>query len=278
MKKRLAALAAVVAAACAPKAPRPIVHPTATGGCSPAHDEAGRAHWEARLDEAETRAALDAWWRATSACPADPARYLAIARGDWFLAENHLARRGDKGAAYVSLLADGAAAAEAGLAALAPGVAFHDGVDRLDASAAPLLYWWAQNAILAANAQGLWATMRVFQEVRRVMERVAEVDPDYWYGGADRYLGAFFASAPAIAGGDLERARAHLDAAVARAPAFLENLLVYAEVYAKAARDDDLHRALLEEIVAATPPEDPAIGPEQAITQEKARSLLAPRS
>jgi hypothetical protein len=281
VKKRLATLIAAVAAACAPRAPRPIVHPVAED-CAAADDQAAATHWAARDDETEVRAALDAWWRAASACPADPERYLAIARAAHFLAEGHLAMRDERGDDYVAHLADGAGAADRGLAALSPrwaelragGVSRGDAAAVLDARAAPLLYWWANDTILAANAQGVWATMKVFVEVRTVMERVAALDPAYWHGGADRFLGAFFASAPPIAGGDLERARVHLDAAVARAPEFLENYLVYAVVYARTVKDEDLYRALLETVVAASPSADPDVAIEQTITQEKARRLL----
>lgn len=281
MKRGIAAAVAAFAAACAPKPPRAIPHPVAED-CSAGDDAAAATHWAARGDEAEVRAALDAWWRAASACPADPQRYLAIARADYFLAEGHLAVHGNKGEEYVALLADGAGAAELGLAALSPrwtekragGASIAEATEVLGAEAAPLLYWWASDTILSASARGTMAVIGVFQDVRAVMELVAELDPAYWYGGADRYLGAFFASAPPIAGGDLEKARVHLDAAVARAPDFLENLLVYAVVYARQIEDDALYRSLLQTIVTAPPSDDPDIAVEQAIAQDKARALL----
>ncbi|KAB2892674.1 MAG: hypothetical protein F9K40_17965, partial [Kofleriaceae bacterium] len=132
--------------------------------------------------------------------------------------------------------------------------------------AAPPLYWWAQCRMLAANERGLGATIAAHKAVFTVMERVAALDPDYWYAGADRYLGVIYAAAPAIAGGDLVRSRAHFEAARARAPGFLETELLYAMFH----RD----RTLLEAVArgdGADP--DPELAPEQEVARKKAQLL-----
>jgi hypothetical protein len=123
--------------------------------------------------------------------------------------------------------------------------------------------------MLAANARGLGATIAAHQAVFTVMQVVARAAPDYWYAGADRYFAVVYAAAPAIAGGDLARSRAHFEAALERAPGFLETRLLYGHFH----RDP----AQLEAVVRGEgADDDPAIAPEQRVARRKAGMLLAP--
>lgn len=176
----------------------------------------------------------------------------------------------------------GVAAAEAGLRAVSPEFArlrrldapFEQAIDTLDARAAPLLYWWAQLTMLVAREAGFAATVEAHQIVLDVMARVEALDPDYWYAGADRYFAVIYAVVPAIAGGDLAKARDRFEAALARAPGFLETRLLYAMLYAEPAGDDALYRAQLTAIVDAPAGLEPEIEPEQELIRRKARALL----
>jgi hypothetical protein len=267
--------------ACAPASGRaPVAEtPPSPVAATRARDDAA-AHWTRRADEVELRAAIDGWTLVARARPDDVALAESLARAHYFLAEGHLAFRKETDAAaadgYVAELDACAAVAETALRARWPAfgqkrtlaVPFEDAIALLDDDAAPLLYWWAQCRMLAANARGLTATIATHQAVFAVMERVARAAPDYWYGGADRYFAVVFAAAPAIAGGDLEKSRAHFDAALARAPGFLETRLLYGLFHhdraqlAAAAHGDGAD-------------EDPAIAPEQDVARRKAGMLLA---
>jgi len=263
------------AASCAAPAPGPTVR--SPDGVAVADVRAGEAHWAARLEVAEARAAVVAWQRVADADPSDPAVQLALARACHFLAESH--RPDDR----LAVLERGVAAAEAGLRARSPefdrlrrlDAPFEQAIATLDAGTAPLLYWWAQLHMQVAREAGFAATVDAHRVVFAVMERVEVLDPDYWYAGADRYFAVVFAVVPAVAGGDLARSRVRFEAALARAPEFLETRLLYAVLYATAAGDDDLYRAQLAAIVDAPAGEDPAIEPEQELTRRRARALLA---
>jgi hypothetical protein len=176
----------------------------------------------------------------------------------------------------------GADAAEAGLRALSPDfdrlrrqdAPLAEAIDVLGREAAPLLYWWAQNQIMWANAEGFGTTVKWHQVVYRVMEQVAELDRDYWYAGADRYFATVLAAAPAIAGGDLAKAKTRFEECLKRAPQYLDTYVLFAVLYARAAKDDTLFARLLQQVVDA--PDDwlPEIAPEQALAKRKARKLL----
>jgi hypothetical protein len=273
--------AAILVACAGPSSRAPATPPTAdeVAAATRARDTAA-AHWARRADEAELRAAIADWTVAAHARPDDVAVAESLARAHHFLAEGHLVFRKDTDAAaadgYVAALDAGAVAAETALRARWPAfgekraldVPFEEAFVLLDDGAAPLLYWWSQCRMLAANARGLGATITTHQAVFTVMGRVAAIAPDYWYGAADRYFGVVYAAAPAIAGGDLTKSRAHFAAARARAPGFLESRLLYglfledrAELAAVARGDgaDD----------------DPAIAPEQDVARRKAGMLLA---
>jgi tetratricopeptide (TPR) repeat protein len=173
----------------------------------------GEARFAERLDLAQLDAAIAAWREAAALAPDDPVAWARLARALHFRAEGHLvfAVATDRGArdAYRAALDESAGAAERALAALSPelarlrrlGVPLSEAAAVLDARAALPLYWWAQSTLLAAHSRGLGATVGVHAEVFAVMERVAALAPDTWYGGPDRYFGVVFAAAPAIAGG-----------------------------------------------------------------------------
>jgi tetratricopeptide (TPR) repeat protein len=281
----VSAVVLLVAMACGGRSPA-VVAPAARDDLAAAWAEAER-HFAARADEAELRAALAAAERATVVDPTDVRPWLLLARGRLLLADGFLvfaAEAGDAGAKRErrELLERGAEAAERGLRAASPelarlrdqGAPLTSAIDVLGPDAAPLLYFWAQNRILWAAESGLATTIANFDAVFRVMERAAALDPAVWYGGPDRFFATMFAAAPAVAGGDMDKARRHFEASLALAPAYGETRVLYAALYAKKVGDRELFVRLLEEVLAI--PEDalPELAAEQAIARRKARALL----
>jgi hypothetical protein len=269
------------AVACGPT-PAVISDPVARGRATAgqARSEAERL-WLERLDEDKLRGAIAAWRRAVAAADDDAASWCGIARASFFLADGILAFDPARREETARTFEEGAAAAERGLRALAPeferrrrdGSEVDEAAAALGPAAVPLLYWWGQNAIRWADLRGKMAAMRVYKPVLHVMEQVARLDPGYDHGGADRYLGSFYGEAPGIAGGDLEKSRAHFDRAVALAPAYLQTRVALAEHYARPAHDAPLYAAALR-LVAETPADAvPDAVPEQEIAKKKAQRL-----
>jgi hypothetical protein len=115
------------------------------------------------------------------------------------------------------------------------------------------LYWtayaWAGWANLDKNNP---EALAVVPKAARLMERSRVLRPGYQFGGADLWLGTYYANRPRIAGGDPEKARSYYEAALkASGRKFLTAQLLYAQYYAVNVLDEELFKSLLAEIAAA---------------------------
>ncbi len=89
-------------------------------------------------------------------------------------------------------------------------------------------------------------------KVKLLMERIAELDEGYDYGGPHLYLGVFETLLPPALGGRPEVGRAHFERAMALAEhKHLLTLVFFAEQYARLVFDRPLHDDLLNEVLAA---------------------------
>ncbi|HHE51589.1 MAG TPA: hypothetical protein ENL30_00815, partial [Candidatus Acetothermia bacterium] len=68
-------------------------------------------------------------------------------------------------------------------------------------------------------------------KVKALYERGIVLDEAYWGGSFHNALGAMLITLPPLLGGDRERGRAHLERAIALAPGYLENHVVYAQYW-----------------------------------------------
>jgi TRAP transporter TatT component family protein len=278
---RAALFLATVATACSPT-PLELSAPIARGGSAavPAREEADQL-WADRLDEHKLRAAIAAWKRAVAVADDDADSWLMLARASYFLGDGFLDLAHAPDAEVTRTFAEGAAFADRGLRARLrsyearrrAGLEVDEAAAGLGAEAVPFIYWWGLNTIRWADRVGWSAGLRVYKHVLRVMEEVRAVEPAYAHGGADRFLGAFYTEAPGVAGGDVERGRAHLERAIALAPGYLENREVVAERFARKVRsarifDDNVR--LVRETPSSVVPD--AI-PEQEIAKRKAARL-----
>lgn len=110
--------------------------------------------------------------------------------------------------------------------------------------------------------------------VTALMQRVVELDEEYEFGQAHMYLGALNSILPASLGGNPELAREHFDKAVALSDG--HNLLakvLTAERYARLVFDQELHDALLREVLVANP-EAHGLTLQNRYAQQQARALL----
>jgi hypothetical protein len=114
---------------------------------------------------------------------------------------------------------------------------------RIGPAGAEALYLEAVCGAVAARMQGFTPLIEKRAGLIEALARVAELAPDLDGAGAERELGALYAALPAHAGGDLDEARKHLLAALARAPQEARNHLVLARTVAVKAQD----RALFHE-------------------------------
>ena len=84
---------------------------------------------------------------------------------------------------------------------------------------------------------------------QKCLERLIELDPDYYYGLPNILMGAMLASRPKLLGGDIQRAKTYFEAAMKMEEGhFLLAPYFYAKTYAVQAQDKVLFLKLLDEI------------------------------
>ncbi len=111
-------------------------------------------------------------------------------------------------------------------------------------------------------------------KVRLMMQRIAELDEDYDYGGPHLYLGVFATLLPRALGGQPEVGRAHFERALALAEGrYLLAQVMFAEQYARLTFNRTLHDELLHEVLAAQV-DVPELTLMNAIAKRRAQVLL----
>lgn len=140
----------------------------------------------------------------------------------------------------------------------------------------PGLYWTAFGQAGWANlAKSDADALAGLPRAAKLMARVLELDPGYQYGGADLWFGMYYSVRPKMAGGDLEKAKAHFEAALARTQGrFLTGKLLYAQHYAVGALDEELFKKLLSEVLEAPADALPQARLANEIAKRKAKALL----
>ncbi|MBI3571571.1 MAG: hypothetical protein HY082_10830 [Gammaproteobacteria bacterium] len=143
--------------------------------------------------------------------------------------------------------------------------------------AVPALFWtascWAKWIDMNRNDPARIADMG---KAAALMERVIELDENYYHGGAHLFFGVFYGAKPPMFGGDFERSARHFEKAraVTQGKLLLADML-RAQYLARQQLDrQQFHERLLTVIKA---PSDlfPEMALANAIAKQKARQLLA---
>ena len=131
-----------------------------------------------------------------------------------------------------------------------------------------------------ATCYGKWGKMRNIlkqlgpaKQARKMITYLYSIDKAYYYGGPARWLGAFYAIAPGIAGGDLKKSKQYYEEAIALAPAYLATKVLMAENYYPKAKDRAGYYRALDEVLAGDASALPEVAIEQKVEQEKANKL-----
>ena len=233
------------------------------------------------------RAAIAAWEKALVLVPTRVLTHERLARAYFLLAESVHAIESEKDERHrepmLAAYEQGITFAERGLwlvskpfrERLMSGASPGEASALLEKDAVPLLFWFATNLGKWAHGRGMLAASYHRACVRKAMGRIMALDRGYWYGGADRYLGAYYSFLSSMMGGDVERSREHFEAALRTAPHHLGTKVLMAELYYGKRRRDRAHFvSTLKDVLAADPKAIPGLEPEQRIAQSRARELL----
>ena len=143
--------------------------------------------------------------------------------------------------------------------------------------AVPALFWsascWAKWIDMNRNDPARIADLG---KAAALMERVLELDENYYHGGAHLFFGVYYGARPPMLGGDFERSAKHFEKArtVTHGKLLLVDML-QAEYLARQQLDRKQFHERLIAVVNAPPDIYPEMALVNAIAQQKAGKLLA---
>lgn len=235
--------------------------------------------WQGRESEESLKKAIELFEKAVAINPNQREVLAQLARAHYFLADGFYRQNKEEQIRLYDL------SAQWGERALASNYEFRqlvtdkrekveDAIRVLDEGYVPAVYW-------SASAIGKWARLKGFttllaqkNRVKKMMEWVTQNDAEYYYGGPDRYWGAYYSIAPAFAGGDLDISRQKYEASLAISPNFFGTKILMADTYATKTQDRELYVNLLTQVLEGDPTLIPDIVPEQKVEQDKAKEML----
>ncbi len=134
-------------------------------------------------------------------------------------------------------------------------------------------FFEAANLARQNNLKGTFSNVWGISTVRKLNEKTAEIDPDYFFRGPDRFFCAFYTKLPGLLGGSTSKAIEFGKRAVASYPNYAGNRFFLAEAYMKDGRND-LARRELEAAASLADNEFPDAVPEQRMEKKRAEALL----
>jgi tetratricopeptide (TPR) repeat protein len=235
--------------------------------------------WAQRDDQQTLEQAIDRWEQALKIDPSQHETWTDLSRGYYFLADCHIQFEDDSKERMLEVYEKSTQAGEQALIQLSPefrkkmqgGTRMEEAVTVLKKDAVPALYWRSAALGKWAAAKGFATLLSYKDEVRAVMTHAHELDRLYYFGGPDRYFGAFFARAPSFAGGDLDRSKAHFEASLQLEPNYFATRVLYAEDYGVKSQDREVFDQQLDYVLATDPEILPEAAPENRCEQRKAK-------
>lgn len=240
--------------------------------------EQANEHWNQRHDMAHLEQALALYEEAATIDSENLELFILIARGNYFLADAHLADDKEwQTAVYEKSLsfAEKAMAIDSEFRALVEGGEMvEDAIRVLDKQYVGAIYWASASLGKWGLNKGLATILKNKERGRKMMERCVELDETYFYGGPHRWFGSYYGKLPAIAGRDLNKAKEHFNKALEIAPNYFGTRVLQAEYYSKNAQDKELFRSDLEFVLNTPSDVIPELVPEQDAEKKKAQDML----
>ncbi len=255
---------------------------TAASGATIDAVAAGDAKWAERTDAAAVEAAIAQWEKAAAENPGNADVLVKLTRAHYFLADGYL-RSDEK--AYLKTMDKGVKWGEKAMVAASPefakamndGAKFPEAVKLVGKDGVPAMYWYASSLGKWAKKKGFAVLLGQKDNVKATMDRCLELDPTFYYGGPHRYFGAYYAIAPAFAGGDLEKSKVHFKKSLEISPEFVGTKVLWAAELAVKTQDEETFDKLIAEIEASKEDVIPEITPEMRVEKQKGAELKAER-
>ncbi|MDT8321082.1 MAG: TRAP transporter TatT component family protein [Xanthomonadales bacterium] len=152
---------------------------------------------------------------------------------------------------------------------------FVERLQQLESGDAPVLFTFGLSWIAYIQAHGDdWGALARLPQVKAVLTRVSQLDPDYQPANVAHYLAVLDTIRPPALGGDFDSGLAHYQRAIALSGGRdLAIKVDFARYYARTLYDRDLHDRLLKEVLEADPAQ-PGYVLFNTLAQHEARELL----
>jgi hypothetical protein len=235
--------------------------------------------FERRADPVALEGALQAARDAAAVSPGDAAIRLLRARSELFWCDLHPGADPNETRAH---LKNGVTAADEALRLLSPGFRgaiaggsnLAQSLATIEPGGAPALFWLAANQHRFCASIGLRCLLAEGQELQSLFARVEQLSPGFFHGGPERHLAELELASPAGFGGPMKESAARLARSASQGPGLLETHLVWAEQWAVKAQDYRTFQSELKLVLDASLDAAPALRPENALAQQRARNLL----
>jgi len=139
------------------------------------------------------------------------------------------------------------------------------------------IFWTATCIGKWGKMQGIFKVLSTSKQARKMVEYLYALDKTYYYGGPARWLGAYYAIAPGIAGGDMEKAAQYYGEALTIAPQYFATKVLMAENYYAKLKDRVNYDKMLDDVINGPAFAIPVVEIEQRVEQAKALRLKAER-
>lgn len=246
-----------------------------------AAEAAAEAAWAQRGDVAQLTDAIAHWRRAVTIAPQKTENYVKLAHALYFWGDGHL-RFEEKDEEMVKALEEATYFAERALKiqneefqiSVCSREPFDKSVRHLRQADVPAVYWYATALGKYGLATSIVVVLDNKDRIFAMIQRIRRLQPDFYHGAADRYLGAYFTKIP-FPKGDLARSRQHFERSIKRAPNYLATRVLMAQMLAPKLNDRALFQEQLQYVINASDNAIPGLEAEIAIEKRRARELLA---
>ncbi|MFP5387329.1 MAG: TRAP transporter TatT component family protein [Bacteriovoracia bacterium] len=230
--------------------------------------------WQKRDDQQSLEEALSKFEKVHETNPGDLAIVTYLVRGYYLLGDHHQTNEDFKKRSFEKAVAYGRRGLNTN-----PEYRKHSeddiekAISKVTEKEVPVLYWTAASLGKWSKLNGIMSSLKYKDEILGMIKQVEKLQPDYFYGAVPRYWGSFYAIAPGIAGGDMDKSKRKFREAIEKAPEYLANRVLYAELYLVKRGDKKEFKSQLNEVLVA--PKGPKeIEPENLLEKRKAEKLL----
>ena len=238
--------------------------------------------WKKRESKESLIDALTALEKRIADNPGDGVALEWLSRGYYLLTDGHMRQEEAEREDMLATYKKGFDYAMDGMKAISPKFKecldmqdpVEDCVGYLPMEAAGPIYWYAVNLGKYAALDSFPTLLFYKAQIFSLMQRLLMLDEFYYYGAAHRYFGAYYAKAPAWAGGDMTKSKYHFEKALEIAPNYFSTSVLQADMYTRKTEDPDHFRKLLEFVINTDKNILPGLAPEQGFEQIKAENLL----